>query len=213
MKIREPINAFTHLFGALLSVVALIAMIIKVSGPNFSGAKLAAVLVFGISLILLYSMSATYHMVKASEKVIAFLRRLDHSMIFLLIAGSYAPFCLISLRGSKGWVLFSLVLGIGLIGILYKMIWFNAPRWISTLVYISMGWMAVFVISPLYRVITLKGILCLTIGGILYTIGGIIYATKPNFLRLNHLGFHEIFHVFILFGSFFHFLCVFKYII
>ena len=211
--IREPINGLTHLVGAVLSFVALIAMVIKATLTNPSPINILAVIVFGISLMLLYSASATYHMVIASEKVIKLLRKIDHSMIFILIAGSYTPLCLIALKGVSGWVMFSLIMGIAICGILFKMIWFNCPRWLSTSIYVFMGWISIFVIYPLYQTIGYKGISWLLLGGIFYTIGAIIYGAKPKFLQFKHLGFHEIFHIFILLGSISHFLCVFKYVI
>lgn len=211
--IREPINGITHLIGAILSFIALIAMIIKTSIYNPEPIGIAAVIIFGISMMLLYSASATYHMVVASERVIKFLRRLDHSMIFILIAGSYTPFCLIALRGVTGWVLFSIIMFIAVCGILFKMIWFKCPRWLSTSIYISMGWISAFVIYPLYTKISSVGVFWLVLGGVLYTLGGVIYATKPKFLEFKFLGFHEIFHIFIMLGTLSHFLCVFKYVI
>jgi len=213
MYIREPINGLTHLIGAILSFVALIAMVIKTTLSNPSPINLLAVIVFGISLMLLYSASATYHMVIASEKVIKFLRKLDHSMIFILIAGSYTPLCLIALNGVSGWVMFSIVMAIAICGVLFKMIWFNCPRWLSTSIYVGMGWISLFIISPLSQSISSRGVFWLLLGGVFYTIGAIIYGTKPKFLQFKHLGFHEIFHIFILLGSLSHFLCVFKYVI
>ena len=128
--IREPINGFTHLGGAILSFVGLLALVIKATLTGASAIEITAVIIFGISLILLYSASATYHLVMASDKVIAFLRKIDHSMIFILIAGSYTPFCLIALKEHKGWILFAIVASIAICGVLFKMIWFNCPRWI-----------------------------------------------------------------------------------
>ncbi|PWW31888.1 channel protein (hemolysin III family) [Cytobacillus oceanisediminis] len=211
--IREPINGLTHLAGAILSFVGLLAMVIKASLTTSSPLAIAAVAIFGISLILLYSASATYHMVMAKDKVIAFLRKLDHSMIFVLIAGSYTPFCLITLNGVTGWVLFSIVSAIAVAGILFKMVWFNCPRWLSTALYIAMGWIIVFAFSPLSETLSMAGVSLLLLGGIFYTIGGVIYAVKPRFLEFNHLGFHEIFHIFIMMGSMAHFLCVFMYVL
>lgn len=214
---REPINGFTHLIGALLSLIGLIAMIIKVTTiTNFSSnlaLAITAVVIFGVSLILLYSASATYHLAIASDKIIAFLRRLDHSMIFILIGGSYMPFCLLALHGVTRIFFTSLIVALTLGGVLFKMIWFKCPRWISTGLYIGMGWMAIFVIYPLYSSISLSGIIWLLSGGILYTLGGIIYATKPKFLTFKHIGFHEIFHIFILLGSLSHFICIFTYVL
>ncbi|AND40114.1 PAQR family membrane homeostasis protein TrhA [Cytobacillus oceanisediminis] len=211
--IREPINGLTHLAGAILSFAGLLAMVIKASLTTSSPLAITAVAIFGISLMLLYSASATYHMVIAKDKVIAFLRKLDHSMIYVLIAGSYTPFCLITLNGVTGWVLFSIVSAVALSGILFKMIWFRSPRWLSTALYIAMGWIIVFAFSPLSESLSSNGVMLLLLGGILYTVGGVIYAIKPKFLEFKHLGFHEIFHIFIMMGSMAHFLCVFMYVI
>lgn len=211
--IREPINGLTHLAGAILSFAGLLAMVIKASASTSSGLVIASVIVFGISMILLYSASATYHMVIARDKVIAFLRRIDHSMIFVLIAGSYAPFCLISLNGVTGWVIFSIVATVAVLGVLFKMIWFSCPRWLSTALYVALGWVIVFAFSPLSETLSTPGILLLLLGGIFYTIGGVIYAVKPKFLEFKHFGFHEIFHIFIMLGSTAHFLCVYLYIL
>jgi hemolysin III len=211
--IREPINGLTHLAGALLSFVGLLAMVIKASMTTASPMTITAVIIFGISMMLLYSASATYHMVKAKDHVIAFLRRLDHSMIFILIAGTYTPFCFISLNGTTGNLLFSIIAAVALSGVVFKMVWFNCPRWISTALYIVMGWMIVFVFSPLAGSLNPTGLFLLILGGVFYTVGGVIYGAKPKFLQSKYMGFHEIFHIFILLGSLSHFLCVFLYVI
>jgi hemolysin III len=211
--IREPINGLTHLAGAVLAFVGLLAMVIKAAATTSSPSAITAVIIFGVSMILLYSASATYHMVIAREKVIAFLRRLDHSMIFILIAGTYTPFCFISLNGKIGAILFSIIAGIAISGVVFKMVWFNCPRWISTSLYLAMGWMIVFVFSPLTGSLNPIGLFLLILGGIFYTIGGVIYGAKPKFLQSKYMGFHEIFHIFILLGSMAHFLTVFLYVI
>lgn len=211
--IREPINGLTHLAGAIFSFAGLLALVIKASLTDGSALAITSVVIFGISMILLYTASATYHLVISKESVIALLRRIDHSMIFVLIAGSYTPFCLISLNGSAGWTLFGIISFAALCGILFKMIWFKSPRWLSTSIYIIMGWMVIFVVSPLSAVLSPGGIFWLVAGGIMYTIGGIIYALKPKFLSSKHLGFHEIFHIFIMLGSFSHFLSVYMYVL
>lgn len=210
--IREPINALTHFAGVILSVAALVAMIIKAVAVD-SASSIAAVCIFGISLILLYSASTLYHWVIARDSVIAFFRRLDHSMIFVLIAGSYTPFCLISLNNQTGWILFMVVSLTALLGIAFKMIWFNCPRWLSTALYIVMGWMAVFVFAPLASSLETGGLVLLVAGGVFYTIGGVIYALKPSWMQIKQMGFHEIFHIFILLGSLSHFLSVFLYVL
>src|SRR5690606_15849439 len=159
--IREPINGFTHLFGAIVSFIGLLALVIKASMEYGSPIVITAVIIFGVSLILLYSASATYHMVVARDRVIAFLRKIDHSMIFVLIAGTYTPICLISLQGVLGWTLFFVINGLAVLGVLYKLIWFTAPRWLSTGLYVLMGWLVVFFSSSLFEVLSLNGMLLL----------------------------------------------------
>lgn len=211
--IREPFNAFSHLAGAILSLAALLAMVLKVAYANAPALHIVAVSIFGISLLLLYSASTLYHSAITQPHITAFLRKLDHSMIFALIAGSYAPFCLIALGGTFGWTLFSLVAILGLSGIFFKMVWFHSPRWLSTALYIAMGWIIIFAVVPLAHSLSLTGLLLLVAGGISYTIGGIIYGVKPDFLSSKHLGFHEIFHLFILLGSLCHFLSIYFYVL
>ncbi|KQL35788.1 MULTISPECIES: hemolysin III family protein [Bacillaceae] len=211
--IREPFNGLSHLFGAILSLLGLTAMLVKVTINGDSFLTIIAIIIFGVSMILLYSSSATYHMVIAKDSIIQFLRRLDHSMIYLLIAGTYAPFCLITLKGTTGYILFIIISIIAICGILFKMVWFNCPRWISTALYIGMGWIIIFLASPLSEKIGTQGIFYLIIGGVLYTIGGIIYGLKPKIAFIKKLGFHEIFHIFILLGTLCHFICVFSYVI
>ncbi|WKA58930.1 hemolysin III family protein [Planococcus shenhongbingii] len=211
--IREPFNALSHLAGAILSFIALLAMVIKAAYADAPPLHLASVIIFGVSLICLYSASAIYHTAIADPRLIAFLRKLDHSMIFALIAGSYAPFCLIALEGPLGWSLFGFVAAIGLSGIFFKMVWFHSPRWLSTALYIAMGWIIIFAVVPLADSLPLPGLMLLIVGGLLYTVGGIIYGLKPGFLSSKYLGFHEIFHIFILLGSLCHFLSVFLYVL
>jgi len=211
--LREPINGFTHLAGAILSFIGLLALVIKTTLNNPSTIALTAVIIFGLSMILLYAASATYHLVVSSDKVISFLRRLDHAMIFVLIAGSYTPFCLIALNGPTGWILFGIIFAAAVAGVCFKLIWFNCPRWISTLIYVAMGWISIFLMAPLNKALSSQGLALLVGGGIFYTIGALIYATKPKFLKSKYLGFHEIFHIFIMLGTLTHFLCVFKFVI
>ena len=211
--LREPINSLTHLVGAILSLFALIAMLVKGIVSNASAVAIISTAIFGISLISLYSVSATYHGVKTSDKIIFRLRKLDHSMIFILIAGSYAPFCLIALGGSNGTVFFSIIASIAIAGILFRMLWFDCPRWLQTALYIGLGWAAIFMIKPLSQVLSPVSLFLLVLGGILYTVGGVIYGLKPKKLQLGSFGFHEIFHIFIILGSLCHFICVFIYLL
>ncbi|WP_085991414.1 PAQR family membrane homeostasis protein TrhA [Oceanobacillus senegalensis] len=212
--IREPINALTHLIGAILALFGLVALIVKAATTTNSALVITAVVIFGVSMILLYSASATYHMVIAKERVISYLRKIDHSMIFVLIAGTYTPFCLISLKGTTlGWVLFFVVNGLALLGVIFKLTWFHSPRWISTSIYLGMGWLVIFFTGQLVPALGVGGMTFLILGGAFYTIGGIIYGFKPTFLQFRNWGFHEIFHIFIMFGSLFHFICIYGYVL
>ncbi|MBM6860204.1 hemolysin III family protein [Clostridium saudiense] len=212
-KLREPINSITHLSGALLSFVALFAMLAKGLINNASNIAIASVTIFGISLILLYTVSGTYHGIMSSDKIINFFQKLDHSMIFILIAGSYAPFCLIALGGTLGRNMFLIMISIAIAGIVFKLCLFNSPRWLQTALYIAMGWSAIFVVKPLSAALPPLSIFLLVLGGIFYTIGGVIYGTKSEKIKIGNFGFHEIFHIFILLGSLTHFICVFTYLL
>ena len=212
-KLREPINSITHLSGAVLSAIALVAMLIKVMLTGGSAIDILSVTIFGISLILLYTASGTYHAIISTEYVISIFKKLDHSMIFVLIAGSYAPFCLISIGGKFGFTMFAVMISIAIAGIIFKLCWINCPRWIGSLLYIGMGWAALFMIKPLSNTLPATSLFLLIFGGVLYTIGGVIYAIKSEKMRIGNWGFHEIFHIFILLGSLSHFLCVFCFVI
>lgn len=211
-KLREPVSGLTHLFGVFASIVGLIVLIVY-SVTQSSLWHIVTFSVFGASLILLYSASSIYHLASVSQKAINVLRRIDHSMIYLLIAGSYTPICLIALRGSWGWSIFGTIWGLTIIGILIKNFWFNAPRWLSTLFYIFMGWLVIVAIYPLAHVFSPGAMAWLFAGGIAYTVGGLIYATKWPKINLKHFGFHEIFHIFVLVGSFCHYWLMFKYVL
>ena len=212
-KLREPINSITHFVGAGLSFIALIAMLIKVAISDPSVISILSVTIFGISLTLLYATSGTYHGIISTEKVIKFFQKLDHSMIFVLIAGSYAPFCLISIGDKFGFTMFLIMITLAIVGIIFKLCWFNCPCWVDSVMYIGMGWIALFMIKPLATILPGISLFWLVLGGILYTIGGIIYATKSKKLTIGKWGFHEIFHIFILLGSLSHFICVYTYVI
>jgi len=211
-KIKDPVSGLTHLLGAVLSVVALVLLV-------YNGAKgatpwhVVSFSIFGASLILLYTASTIYHMIPAREKGTIILRKIDHMMIYILIAGTYTPICLVPLRGGWGWSLFGVVWAIAIGGIIMKAFWLNAPRWLYTLIYLGMGWIVAIAFLPLLRTLPSGGMLWLVIGGGLYTLGAVIYGTKWPKFNFKHVGFHEIFHIFILGGSFSHFWLMYKYIL
>lgn len=209
--LREPVNSLTHLFGALLSLIGTI-ILLKYNYPTLNLLSTLSIIIFGISLILLYTTSGVYHLVNATDEVLAKLRKLDHSMIFVLIAGSYTPFCLLSLSGAFQWSIISIVWALAIIGITLKMFWMDMPRWVSTSFYIGMGWIALFALKPLYDSLSIGGFTLLLLGGSFYTIGGIIYGLKkPNICK--GFGFHEIFHIFVMLGSLCHYIAIFKYVL
>ena len=210
-KFREPISSLTHLVGAILSTIGLI-LLIKYSLDTTNTYNTIILAVFGISSILLYCASSTYHKSLSSEKVVKILRRVDHSMIYVLIAGTYTPICLIALKGTIGTFLFLCIWLLAFIGIILKIVWFDAPRWLYTGFYILMGWISIFAIVPIIKAVSLGGFMWLLAGGFFYTVGGIIYATKRPKINLKLFGFHEIFHIFIMLGSVCHYILMFKYI-
>ncbi len=215
VKIKDPISALTHFIGALLSLVAVVTLVQRA----FIMDNLLYILAFGIfgtSLVLLYTASTVYHIVDRPGKVDKLLKRIDHMMIFVLIAGTYTPVCLIPLEATKGNPL-----GIGMLvaiwciaigGIFLKIVWLNAPRWLYTAQYILMGWVAIFAIYPLFGAMTPTSFTWMLAGGIVYTIGGIIYATKSKIFTFKALGFHEVFHLFVLAGSLCHYFMVLSFV-
>lgn len=211
--LRDPISSITHLIGGALSIVGLVLLISKqlLVGPiNIS--LFVSTIILGMSMTLLYFTSGIYHAIDASKKkTILIMRKLDHSMIYVLIAGSYSPFCLYVLPKKIGIPVFVILWLIAIIGSIMKLMWINMPRKLSSALYIGMGWVAIFVIKDLYINLQPMAFNLLWIGGLLYTIGGVIYAIKkPNLKKWN---FHDIFHIFIMLGSLAHFLLVFLFII
>ena len=212
-KLREPISSITHLIGGSLSILALVLLIVKqVLAPSINYNLFVSTIIFGASMILLYFTSGIYHAISAKkEKLVLYMRKLDHSMIYVLIAGSYSPFCLYVLPRKTGIPVFVILWLIAIVGILMKILWINMPRILSSALYIGMGWVAIFVIKDLYINLVGPAFFLLVLGGLLYTIGGVIYAIKrPNIKNWN---FHDIFHIFIMLGSLAHFLLVFLFLI
>lgn len=210
-KLREPVSGLTHLAGALLSVAGLILLVVTgvLKGTVWHVVSFA---IFGVSLILLYTASALYHLLPLSPAGIKTLKRVDHMMIFVLIAGTYTPFCLLPLRGPWGWTLLGLIWSIALGGIAMKIFWLNAPRWLSTVLYVLMGWIVLIAIYPLSQVVPAGGIFWLVTGGVIYTLGAVVYATQwPDFVP-GKFGFHELWHLFVMGGSFSHFWAVLRYV-
>ena len=213
ITIREPGSAITHFIAMMMAVFASVPLLVK-AGLDSGTRNFFAMAVFMGSMILLYAASATYHSVDLSGKELKIFKRIDHMMIFVLIAGSYTPVCLIILGGKLGYSLLALVWGIALIGMLIKAFWVTCPKWFSSVIYIAMGWVVVFAFGPLVHSLTTPAFLWLLAGGIIYTIGGIIYALKlPLFNSLHKtFGSHEIFLLFVMGGSVCHFIFMYCYV-
>ena len=196
-----------------MAVFAAVPLLIKAAAGSGT-ASLASMSIFMISMILLYGASATYHSVNVSEKVIKVFRKIDHMMIFILIAGSYTPVCMIVLGGKLGYTLLTIVWGIAIVGMVIKAFWITCPKWFSSLIYIAMGWVCVGVFGPLWHTLPSSAFLWLLAGGIIYTIGGIIYALKLPIFNSKHayFGSHEIFHLFVMGGSICHFIFMYLYV-
>jgi len=204
---REPINTITHLIGAILAVIGLVVMIFKAVVEQ-SALYLVGGIIFGISLILLYGASTLYHWYNGKSTAIQKLRKLDHAMIFVLIAGTYTPLCLATLRGTLGTTLLVLIWSLAFFGIISKLKFMNMPRWLSAGLYLFMGWISILFIVPLFKALPVTGFILLVSGGVLYTIGSIFYASKNQRIHWFGFGFHEIFHLFIMAGSLSHFLLI-----
>ncbi len=202
---EERINVLTHALGFILSLVVLVLLLFK---ANTFGTFLHVISVgiFGISLMLLYAASTLYHNAKGLETRKR-LKIFDHSAIYVLIAGTYTPFTLIVLEGSKGWLIFSISWGLAIIGISLKLFFTGKFKLISTLMYVLMGWMIVFAIEPLMNNLSTSGLYWLFGGGAAYTLGAVLYSIKK--IKYNH----AIFHVCVLIGSFCHFYSLYYFVL
>ena len=201
----ERLNAWTHLIGTLLSISGasiLITLAVMMGDPW----KIVSVSIFGATLILLYSASTLYHSLRGRAKVI--LRKLDHLSIYLLIAGTYTPFCLVTLRGAWGWTLFGIVWGLAVIGMLQEIRPRSEARIMSLVIYAVMGWVVVIAIKPLLDHLETAGFAFLAGGGLLYTIGMVFYAFDSRFRH-----WHGIWHLFVIGGSLAHYLAIALYVL
>jgi hemolysin III len=199
-RLREPFNAISHFIGAILAFVVLILLIIR--GVYLQNSLyIIGSLIFGLAMIALYTMSGLYHGLRVSENALKIMRRLDHTMIYILIAGTYTPVCLIALSGMWRVGFLVAIWSIAAFGIATKWLWFNMPRLLYTSIYVVMGWIALVGIWPLYQSLNGFAFTMLVTGGVLYTMGAVVYAFKPKFFNTLRIGFHECFHLFILAGS------------
>lgn len=211
-KIKDPGSAITHFIGMLLALSAATPLLLKASKNG--QLHLVALAVFIISMVLLYAASTIYHTLDVSPKVNKILKKIDHMMIFILIAGTYTPVCLIVLGNKAGWGLLVLVWAIAIIGIIIKACWITCPKWFSSLIYIAMGWICVLAFTKIIQALPPAAFGWLLAGGIIYTVGGIIYALKLPLFNSKHkyFGSHEIFHLFVMGGSLCHYILMYQFV-
>ncbi|HBF13063.1 MAG TPA: hypothetical protein DDW49_06720 [Deltaproteobacteria bacterium] len=204
-KIREPVNSLTHWSGAVLALIGLIILLIVGWGTT---AKVVSLVVYGVSLLFLFSASATYHMVCVKDKALEIFRKIDHAAIYCLIAGTYTPFCINAFVGFWKWGMLTVIWSLALIGIVVKIFVIHAPRWLNTGIYLVMGWLCVGASGQLLTAFPAWVFSWLIIGGVIYTLGAIVYITKIfNFIP-GKFGFHEVWHIFVLLAAAAHFVAV-----
>ena len=212
--IKDPGSAITHFIGMLMAIFAAVPLLIKAASEP-GRIYIISLAIYAASLILLYAASTTYHTFDISEKVNTVLKKIDHMMISVLIAGSYTPVCLIVLRGRTGLILLTIVWSIAIVGILIKAFWVYCPKWVSSVLYIGMGWTCVLAFTQILNNMSPAAFGWLLAGGIIYTVGGVIYALKlPIFdNRHKNFGSHEIFHLFVMGGSACHFVVMYAFLL
>lgn len=212
--IKDPGSAITHFIGMLMAIFAAVPLIIKAAHEP-GRIYLISIIIYAASLILLYAASTTYHTFNKSEKINTLLKKIDHMMISVLIAGSYTPICLLVLGGKTGFILLVIVWGIAIVGILIKAFWVYCPKWVSSALYIGMGWTCVLAFTQILNSMSAAAFGWLLAGGVIYTAGGVIYALKLPIFNLRHenFGSHEIFHLFVMGGSTCHFIVMYAFVL
>ena len=212
-KVKDPGSALTHFIAMILAIIAAIPLLSK-AGHASGHMHISALAIFILSMIGLYAASTIYHTLDISPKINKLLRKIDHMMIFILIAGTYTPVCMIVLGDKTGWTMLTLVWGIAIVGILINALWITCPKWFSSLIYIAMGWVCILAITKILSSMPRAGFMWLLAGGIIYTVGGIIYAMKLPFFNSRHryFGSHEIFHLFVMGGSLCHYVMMYRFV-
>ena len=212
--IKEPGSAITHFIGMLMAIFAAVPLLIKAAHEP-SRIYIISLTIYAASLILLYAASTSYHTFDISPKVNTILKKIDHMMISVLIAGSYTPVCLIVLKGKTGIILLTIVWAIAIAGILIKAFWVYCPKWVSSVLYIGMGWTCVLAFTQILNNMSPAAFGWLLAGGIIYTVGGVIYALKLPIFNSRHKNFgsHEIFHLFVMGGSACHFVVMYAFLL
>ncbi|MFQ6605921.1 MAG: hemolysin III family protein [Fidelibacterota bacterium] len=210
-SLKDPMSGLTHFIGLLLAMVALVVLLIQAIQLQ-SVWHIVSYAIFGAGLILLYSASTLYHWIPVTGKAERILRKVDHIMIFVLIAASYTPVCLIPLRGPWGWSIFGVVWSIAFAGIALKILYIHAPDWLAATIYLGMGWLALVAIYPLIMTLQPKALFWLFAGGIFYSVGALIFALEKPRMWPSIFGSHDLFHILVMAGSASHFWFIHHYI-
>jgi hemolysin III len=204
-KFREPVNSLTHWAGALLALAGLIALLVV--GWD-TPAKVISLTVYGLSLIAMFSASATYHMVRVRDRALEVFRKIDHSAIYLLIAGTYTPFCVNAFEGFWKWGMLAIIWSLALVGIVVKVFYIRAPRWLNAGIYLLMGWLAVSAAGQMLAVLPAWVFGWLIAGGVIYTLGAVVYITRIFNFKPGVFGFHEMWHILVMLAAAAHFVAV-----
>lgn len=210
---KDPGSAITHFIGMMMALFSALPLLLK-AAKQPDPVYLISLGIFILSMFLLYTASTVYHTFDISPSVNCVLKKCDHMMIFVMIAGSYTPICLVVIGGRLGIGMLILIWTIALLGIGMKAFWINCPKWLSSVVYIAMGWTCVLAFAPIIHSLPKQGFEWLLAGGIIYTLGGIIYALKLPIFNNRHKNFgsHEIFHLFVMAGSVCHFILMYQFV-
>ena len=208
-KLREPVNGLTHLGGAVVAAGGLIVLLYLAWGNT---AKAAALGLYGVTLVLMFSASAAYHMATAGPRVLLFLRKLDHSAIYLLIAGSYTPVCLHYFTGFWRTGMLAIIWALALAGIAVKIFVIRAPRWVTAGIYLLMGWLSIAAIREILAALPAGALVWLFLGGLFFTGGAVVYMLKKPDPWPGVFGFHEVWHIFVILGAFSHFVVMAAYV-
>ncbi len=204
-KLREPVNGLTHLFTAVAAVPGL-AVLVWVSRDSLP--KQLSLFVYGASLVLMFSSSAAYHLVAARPRVMQWLRKLDHSAIYVLIAGTYTPICLHFFDGAWRWGVLGVVWAMAVIGVTVKLFIIKAPRWVTAGIYLLMGWLSLVALKEMLSAMPAGALAGLFAGGLFFTLGAVVYITKRLDFVPGVFGFHEVWHIFVILGCLSHFIVI-----
>lgn len=208
-RVRDPMSALTHFIAFIAAIFATPFLLIHAAEAGAGKDHLVSLSIFMLSMVLLYGASTAYHTFSLTEKGCRTLKKLDHTMIFYLIAGSYTPVCVVALQNYR---LLALVWSLAFAGTVFKLCWVCCPKWVSSVIYIAMGWSCLTAMPEIIGALDARGFFWLLLGGIFYTVGGVVYALKPKRLEGKFFGIHEIFHLFVMAGSVCHYVFMYEFL-